>query len=591
MLNNKLFHNQLMSRRTFVIMVSKLGLLSVLAARMFHMQCIKQHEYSTLSDKNRINLVLIPPNRGQIYDNNGQLLATNKLCFRLSLDKNNTRSYQQELLLVNQILDLSEEQQKYVDKKIKRADRRIPVVILDQLSWEQIAVIEEYKYKFSAIFIDIAQIRFYPLRSVVAHVTGYVGQINEQESKELSVNTHDFSVGKSGAEKYYEEDLRGSFGYKQMEVNAFGKYIRELTQVSSVAGQNITLNIDADLQQKIEPYLNQRGCSAIVMNCHNGNILTFAVAPSFEPNNFTKLSQEYWNDLINNPYKPLINKAIQSNYPPGSVFKIITVLAALESGIKANKIVYCTGAPALNNGFRCANRTGHGSLDMLGALKYSCNSYIYEIAKLIGADRIINMAKRFGFGGLTNIDLPGESSGFVPSRKWKKTKVKLEWTLGDTLNLSIGQGFLLVTPMQLARFCAAIANNGKLYTPRIVKNSSHFTQININQSHLEFVREAMYHAVNNVGGTAYYSRIIDERFQLAGKTGTSQVQSKANINDDLSRDSISWERRNHAIFIGFAPYINPVYAISVFVDHGGGGGRAAAPIASKIMQEVLQKYY
>jgi penicillin-binding protein 2 len=587
---NKIFHNQIISRRTFLIGAGKLGLLSILASRMFYMQCIKKSEYTTLSDKNRISLVLVPPNRGQIYDTSGQLLATNKLCFRLLLDKNSQLSYPQELMLINQILGLTQEQQVYIEKKVKRADRRMPVMILDQLSWEQIAIIEEYKHKLSAISIDMGQVRFYPVHNATAHILGYIGQVNEQESRELPVSSRDFIIGKSGIEKYYEEELRGSFGYKQMEVNAFGKYIRELTQVNSIPGQNITLNIDAELHTKIEPYLNQYGCSAIVMNCRNGNLPILAISPSFEPNNFTKLSQEYWHSLINDPYKPLINKAVQNAYPPGSVFKIITILAALEAGITPDKVVYCNGTPALKSGFRCASRLGHGALDMIGALKCSCNSYMYEIAKLIGANRIINMAKKFGFGTSTDIDLPGEVLGFVPSRKWKKSKLRLDWTLGDTLNLSIGQGFLLATPIQLVRFCAAIANNGKLYTPRIAKNTPNYTQIDIDQKHLELIKEAMYQTVNSLGGTAYYSRILEEKFQFAGKTGTAQVQSKANANDDLSRQSISWERRNHAVFIGFAPYNDPQYAISVFVDHGGSGGRAAAPLASKIIQEILQKH-
>lgn len=590
MLNNKILHNQLISRRTFLIGAGKLSLLSLLAGRMFYMQCIKRNEYTTLSNKNRISLILIQPDRGQIYDRHGELLATNKLCFRLFLDKTIAQNYNEELLLIRRILELSESQWEHIKQKVQKTKYQIPAMILDQLTWEQISIIEEYKHKLNSIKIDIGQNRFYPVADVAAHLIGYTGQANAQESREMVGNGRDFNIGKSGIEKYYEETLHGTAGYKQMEINAFGKYVRELASISSTAGQNLTLNIDAELQKKTAPYLNKYGSSAMVMNCRNGEILIYGVSPSFEPNNFVKLSQEYWQSLVSDSYKPLINKIVQNSYPPGSVFKIITILAALEYGISPNKVVYCTGQPALKNGFRCSSKIGHGALDMVGALKYSCNSYMYEIAKLIGADIIIDMARRFGFGELTGIDMPGEVAGFVPSKKWKKNKLKSNWSLGDTLNLSIGQGFLLVTPVQLACFSSAIANHGKLFVPQLAKNKPSYKQINIKHEYIEIVKESMRCAVNEMGGTAYYSRITNDNYMLAGKTGTVQVQAKASANDDLNRTSIAWEKRNHGVFIGFAPYHDPCYSVAVFVDHGGGGGKSAAPIASKIIHEVLEKY-
>ena len=594
MRNNRNTYNPLLSRRAFLLGAGKLGLLSILASKMFYMQLINQDKYKTLSDKNRINLVILPPIRGQIYDSTGLLLATNKPCFRLLLNKNdNFKYYFDELELISKILDLSEETKNYILKKAKNATRRIPVVILDQLTWEQISLIEEQKLQFTSVFIDIGYMRSYPMSLSTSHLIGYMGQLNEQEKQVfIPGNVEDFTVGKSGVEKYYENLLRGEFGYKQMEVNAFGKCVRELSDVKALCGKDIYLNIDSTIQDKIQPYLNKQGCSAIVMDSTNGNVIILATTPYFESNNFAKLSKDYWNSLINDPYKPLINKAVQNTYPPGSVFKIITVLAALEAGIREDKIVNCIGGVSAlgTNSFRCSSKHGHGAMNMRDAIKYSCNAYMYEIAKLIGADRIIEMAIRFGFGAKTNIDIPSEASGFVPSKQWKQDKFKSKWTLGDTLNLSLGQGFLLSTPIQLARFVTAIASNGKLFTPRIVKNEPQFEQVQIKLEYLQIIQEAMYLAVNTQGGTAYLSRIVDKNHQLAGKTGTAQVQAKANIDDDLNRMNIAWERRNHAVFIGFAPYHNPKYSISVFVDHGGAGGRAGAPIASRIMEEILKKH-
>jgi len=592
MLDKKILQIQSISKRAFLIGAGKLSLLSLLGVRIFYLQLLKNNEYKTLSDKNRINFLLMQPFRGQIYDLAGAVIATNQACFRLFLDRKIGENYQEELQLINKILELSKEKIKYINKKIKITSKRQPVMILDQLDWQQISLIEEQKINLNSIFIEMGYSRFYPIAAPLCHIIGYMGQINEQEKQELNIsNLNDFNIGKAGIEKYYEEKLRGVFGYKQVEVNAFGKQIREITNIAAENGNDLHLNIDAKLQEKIQPYLNKQGCSAIVMDSTNGNILIMSTSPTFEPNNFTKLSQNYWESLINNPYKPLINKAVQNNYPPGSVFKIITILAALENGITVDKTVHCTGESVLgSNSFRCWHKPGHGIVDMFSAIKYSCNTYMYELGRIIGCEKIIQMAERFGFGAKTGIDILGEASGFVPSKEWKQNKLKSKWTIGDTLNLSIGQGFLLATPIQLARFATAIASNGRLYLPRIAKSTPSYSQINIDQKYLDILKEGMFKAVNTMGGTAYYSRILAEKHQLAGKTGTAQVQSKVNENDDLSRESIAWEKRNHAVFLGFAPYKKPLYSIAVFVDHGGGGGRAAAPIASKIMAEILNKY-
>ncbi|MCC8398123.1 MAG: penicillin-binding protein 2 [Rickettsia endosymbiont of Labidopullus appendiculatus] len=592
MLNNKILHNQLISRRAFLIGSGKLTLFSLLTGKMFYMQLLESDKYRTLSDKNRVSFILVPPFRGQIYDVNSNILATNQTCFRLLLDMHEGNNYQQELTLVANILQLTEEKQNYINQKIKKANKRIPLLILDNLSWQQMSLIEEQKLNLTSIFVDVGYVRFYHFSESACHVIGYTGQINEQEKQELEINNlGDFNIGKSGVEKYYEEKLRGKFGYKQIEVNALGKQVREIANLQSQQGEDLHLNIDVELQQRVQTYLNKQGCSAIVIDSTTGNVLVLAMSPVFEANNFIKLSQDYWQSLINDPYKPLINKAIQSTYPPGSIFKIITILAGLESGIRPDKTVNCTGASVLgNNSFRCWSRYGHGTVDMYNSIKHSCNSYMYEISRLTGHKKILDMARNFGFGTKTGIDLTGEASGFLPSEEWKMKKFNSKWTIGDTLNLSIGQGFLSATPIQLARFVTAIASNGKLYNPRIAKDISVFDQVNINQKYLDILKEGMYKAVNTEGGTAYYSRILAEGHQLAGKTGTAQVQAKANIDDDLSSKSVVWQRRNHAIFAGFAPYQQPRYSILVFVDHGGGGGRAAAPIASKIMTMVLDKY-
>ncbi|KJV62324.1 penicillin-binding protein 2 [Rickettsia amblyommatis str. Ac/Pa] len=559
---------------------------------MFYLQLIKSEEYKTLSDKNRINFVVLPPTRGRIYDLDGNILATNKPCYQLVIDRSINNNYRDELEIISNILNLSPEKYNYIKHKIKKSSRHTPLIIFDQLDWQQVSMIEEQKHKLASIFIDIGYLRFYPFSSVTSHLIGYLGQINEQEKQELNIHSlSDFNIGKSGIEKYYDNKLRGAFGYKKVEVNAYGKQVREIAGTPTKSGEDLHLNIDASLQQNIQQYLNPKGSSAIVMDTKTGNVLICASTPGFESNHFSKLSENYWQSLMSDPYKPLINKVIQNSYPPGSVFKIITVLAALEVGINPNRTVFCDGSAALGtNSFRCWNHSGHGTLDMRSALKHSCNIYMYELARAVGPDKILEVAREFGLGSKTGIDLAPESSGFVPSKEWKKKKLKLPWSIGDSFNLAIGQGFLGVTPIQLARFITAIASNGKLYTPRILKNDPEFYNVNIKPENITIIQESLYNTVNVAGGTAYYNRILGKNRQLAGKTGTSQVQGKLNAKDDLSRKSIAWERRNHALFLGFAPYHDPSYSVTVFIDHGGGGSKAAAPVARKIMSDVLDKY-
>ncbi len=591
MLDRISLNRQIMTRRTFVIGAGKLGLLFLLAGRMFYMQFIKKDEYRTLSDNNRIKMILLSPTRGQIFDSDGVIIAKNNTCFRLLLDKNGNPKYSEEINHLVEILELDDYQIDEIKKRMSKEGRRVAAIVIDCLDWNQVAVIEERKADFKSLFIDTGFERFYKSGLSTAHLIGYLGRPGTGEDEPTKLADETFKVGKGGIEKFYEEHLRGEFGFKRIEVNALGKYVRELGKSASKPGNDLYLNINAELQENALKHMNAQGCSAIVMDCTNGNVIICASTPSFDPNKFSKLSNQYWNSLINDPYKPLIDKTTKSLYPPGSVFKIITALAALEAGIDPDNKIICTGAPILGgNSFRCSRSRGHGALNMVDALKYSCNHYIYAVARQTGADKIIEVANRFGLGKPTGVDLPGELSGFVPTKQWKMEKYGTKWGVGDTLNLSIGQGFILATPMQLACLITAIASNGKLFSPKIAVGAPNYVQLDLQQSNLEIIKTALFNTMNTPGGTGYLSRLDYKSMHMAGKTGTAQVQAKKNASDDLSRDNIAWGSRNHAIFSGYAPFDNPKYAISIYFDHGGGGGRASAPIAKKIMQDVLLKY-
>ncbi len=585
MLDREVFRNQLISRRTFILAGCKGGIFSALLARMFYLQIIKGDEYQVLSDKNRISLVMIAPERGIINDRYGIRIAENRPSFFLKLDRKQTKSYKKSLEILFEILALNEDSQRKIYEKLKKTSYRAPLNILEDITWEQVALIEERIYDLPGVYVESSTLRKYNYGETCAHITGYVGKMSQEDQNEFKHSSAEFQVGKSGIEKKYEEILQGKLGYRKIEVDAHGLYINQIEKVDSVIGETLNLTINFELQDYIHKIMDPVGSSAVVMDVKNGDILALCSMPAFDPTEFIGgISAFSWKKLINDPYKPLINKVIQTQYPPGSTFKLITTLAALEAGVDPSYTVFCSGHTSLGNKiFNCWYHSGHGNLDMIGAIKHSCNCYMYNIGKLIGAEKILSVAKRFQYGKATSIDLPDEARGFVPDRQWKIRNFKFDWSVGDSFNISIGQGALLSTPIQQARVIAAFANGGKLLKPRITDRvESEIIDLNLNPKHLEVIKEGMFKVINEDGGSARGSKALN--VILAGKTGTSQVQAKKNAKDDLSRSSIKWERRNHALFAGFAPFDDPKYAISIIVDHGGAGARVAAPIAKKICE-------
>lgn len=588
-MRNRLVDNKdLMTRRIFCLALGKGVLISLLISRMFYLQFVKKDEYKILSDKNRLKTMLLSPPRGNICDVVGEKIVQNMACFRLLLDKNISPDFHREGEIITLLLELNTEQKSEFLKRVNNTGWKIAGLIIDSLSWQQVSILEEKKSEIKSFFVDLGFKRHYLHPHATAHVTGYLGKQSTQNTEKLEIGDEYWRVGKAGVELYYEEQLRGKFGVKTIEVNAHGKYVRDLSKTELKSGLHLQLNLNLDLQAKAFSYLPEKGCSVNMMDCRTGAIILYVSTPSFDPNEFYKLSNEYWQNLAANPYKPLIDKCCKSLYPPGSVFKIVTMLAALESNISPDIKIFCSGKSELGgNSFRCAKATGHGLITMQEAIKYSCNSYVFAIARKIGADKIIEVAKKLGFGQLTGIDLPGEKEGFVPSPMWKYKKYKQRWTLGDTLNMSIGQGFLLSTPLQITRMMAAIANGGYLLTPSLKQQATSRMKLDIQEEHIKFLQSALHDVMNKPGGTGYSSRIEHNSLTIAAKTGTAQVRAKKHQHDDLNRESIAWESRNHAIFSGYGPFENPQFAMTVYFDHGGGGGRSAAPIAKKVITDLF----
>ncbi len=589
---NKLFH-----RRAFILTAIRSFLGGLLIFRLGYLQIGKHKEYSTKSDKNRIKTTLVPSLRGVVFDRNQKILVKNRKNYRLILHTQNKLHINNTIKELSNILDLDSNQTDQLLQKISKNSKKPTISLIDNLSWNDLAKIEVNSYKIPSISIEKSPVRHYPLPFATAHIIGYVSTPSEKEITIENQNLFmhpNFKIGKRGIEKSFDEYLRGQFGIKHSEINAFGVNIRDISEKDSIKGQDLSLTIDADLQKFIFDKISNKTASAVVMNVKTGEILSMVSTPSFNSNNFIEgFSQEYWQELTTNIEKPLNNKPITANYPPGSVFKLIVALAALEHKINPKKKIRCNGKHRLGNRiFHCWKDSGHGLLDMQGAIKHSCNIYFFNLAKELGIDNITQIAKKFGYGEIFDLDLQKITIAELPSDNWKKRIFNEKWVGGDTLNTAIGQGFMLASPIQITVATARIANGGIRIIPHIIKNKNLYTQYQAlkekpitSKENIEYIRKSMYNVVNERNGTAYYSRIKNKDFKMAGKTGTSQVISKRekNMTEEEKRNN-----KNHALFTAFAPFHDPKYAITVVIEHEGSGSRSAAPIAKDILEKIQE---
>jgi penicillin-binding protein 2 len=587
--------NKIFNRRALVLGSAQSVLAGALVMRLSYLQLWKHEEYSIQSDSNRIKPVINPAPRGTVVDRHGFSLTKNDSNYRLLLYLDRKRDVDQLVAKLTEVLDLSDEAKNIFVTKIKNARRKSIISLMDNLGWDDLARIETNSHLLSGVSIESGIMRRYPYPSETAHFLGYVSLPSEKDidENEQSLFMHpDFRIGKFGLEKTFDEPLRGKYGVKYVEVNVHEIPLRTLSIKAPIEGSRLHLTVDFGLQKYVTERIKDVVASAIVLNVKTGEILAYASSPTFDPNNFVEgVSKEYWNQVNTDPRKPLSNKPISATYPPGSTFKLMVALAGLESGFNPNTKVFCNGSYQFGKrAFHCWKEEGHGSLDLMGGIMHSCNTYFFTLANQIGYEKFTEMAKRFGYGEKIDISLYGGKVGNVPSDEWKRKVLKQPWVGGDTLNTAIGQGFVLATPLQMALVTARIANGGIPIKPYLVRNHNIFKQFDtlkneplIAEAHIKFVQEGMRRVVNEPGGTAYGKRIEVKGFEMAGKTGTSQVISKRE--KEMSKEENA-ANANHAIFVGFAPFEDPKYAISVVVEHGGGGSATAAPIAKDIMMEV-----
>ena len=585
-------------RRSLIMALIKFLLLMVIIARLYYLQVYQADRYKTLADENRISTRLLVPPRGIIFDRNGVTIASNQQNFQALIVTEQAPNVQETLDAFKKIMPLSEAEEERIKKDLKRNRSFVPIKIRDNLSWEEVSRIQLNAPDLPGIVIDEGLTRYYPFGAGMAHILGYVSSVSDKDVKDDPLlEVPGFKIGKSGIEKYLEKALRGESGNLKLEVNAYGRIMKEIERVDGIPGKDVQLTIDSRLQQKAFELFGEESGAAVLLDVHTGEILAFVSAPSFDPNMMTQgLSTEDWNALLHNERNPLTDKAISGQYSPGSTFKMIVALAALEAGvIKPETRTYCAGKMFLgNHAFHCWKKEGHGHLNVVEALQHSCDIFFYETAQKLGIEKIADMARRFGLGSKINIGLENEKAGLIPDKEWKLRRFGEPWQQGESLISGIGQGYILTTPLQLATMTARLVNGGYEIKPTFLKVSdgekSKIRKIDVSPTNLELIKEGMYAVVNKPGGTAWRSQFDYHGQRMGGKTGTTQVRriTMKERREGIKKESeLPWRLRNHALFVGYAPHDNPKYAVAVLVEHGGGGSSVAAPLAGKILREAV----
>ncbi len=585
-------------RRSLIMAFGKFFLLMVIIGRLYYLQVYQADRYKTLADENRISTRLLIPPRGIIYDRNGEMIARNEQNFQALIVAEQTPNVQETLDAFKKIMPLSEAEEERIKKELKRKRSFVPIKIRDNLSWEEVSKIQLHAPDLPGIVIDEGLTRYYPYGESMAHVLGYVSSVSEKDVKDDPLlEVPGFKIGKSGIEKLFEKDLRGESGNLRLEVNAYGRIMKEIEKIDGIPGKDIELTLDARLQKKAYDLFGEESGAAVVLDVHTGEILTFVSAPSFDPNLMTKgLNNEQWQALVSNERNPLSDKAISGLYSPGSTFKMVVALAALEAGIiKPDTRSFCAGKMFLgNHAFHCWKKVGHGYINVVEALQHSCDIFFYETAQKLGIEKIAAMARRFGLGSRVGIGFDNEKAGLIPDKEWKLKRFGEPWQMGESLISGIGQGYILTTPLQLVTMMARLVNGGYEVRPTFIKVSeqerSQIKKINVSRENLELLKEGMFNVVNKPGGTAYWSQFNYNGQRMGGKTGTTQVRRitmKERQTGILKEEELPWRLRNHALFVGYAPADNPKYAVVVIVEHGGGGSSVAAPMASKILKEAV----
>ncbi|MDA9073296.1 penicillin-binding protein 2 [Pelagibacteraceae bacterium] len=623
---NTIIKSKLISRRMFLLSVGKAIVVVGVLGRLISLQINESKKYKTLSDKNRFREWKLAPERGVIKDYFNQDIASNRQVYQIHLIPENTNNINQIFFRLKSILKISDKRISSLKKRIIKQKPWEPIIVSDNLDWSEFSRINLFLHELQGIEPVVSVARVYE-DSSSAHILGYVSQVSAKDLKNKKylkeILVPGIAVGKTGLERRFDKEMIGKVGFQRYEVNAFGKRIKQILVNQGQAGKDYKTTLDLEVQKYTAEILGDKAASVCVMDIYNGDIISLVSSPSYDPNTFVHgVDRDYWNSLISNDRKPLTNKALSGLYPPGSTVKTLVALSALENKIVSPlKSVKCTGKIEMHGEkFHCWEKKGHGVVNMRSAIKRSCDVYFYEIARRLGVDKLSETAKKFGLGQKVLKNFSEERSGVVPNTSWKKKYIGENWYIGETLHTGIGQGYFQSTPIQLCLMTAQIANGGFEIKPKIIFDSKKnnlkeylkfkkenpnqplpqkllLSNLNLkplfkNQDNINIIKDAMYSSSNEPGGTSYRSRLEDKRYMFAGKTGSSQIKrfTEEQREAEVKQENVPYKSRDHALFIAFAPVSDPKYAISVVVEHGGSGSKAAAPIAKKVIKKVLERH-
>ncbi len=627
------------NRRMFIISAAKAIVFTGIITRLFSLQINDNKKYLTLSDKNRLREWRLPPVRGEFLDYYGNTVAGNIKVYQLHVIPEQVENFKYLMIRLKDILNLSNKEFSKIIKKKNSQKTWETLIVSENLSWDEFSKVNFYLHELVGAKPVLSVARSYPFNDNYTHVLGYVSQASENDilNNEKIKKNHvpGLRVGKKGLEKTYEDFLIGTNGVQRYEVNAYGKRINQLDYIEGTKGKNIRLTIDTEIQKLCNKLMMGKSGSISVMDIFSGEIVAMHSSPSFDPNLFLYgISHKDWNSIIKDPLKPLINKTVSGLYSPGSTLKPIVALSALENNIiNTDFRVRCTGKIEMyGQTYHCWKEKGHGVVNLRNAIKQSCDTYFYEVARKLGVDRLSQTSLKFGLGKTVfEKTYEDEKKGLVPNTKWKRNKIGKGWVLGETLITGIGQGYIQVTPIQLCLMTAQLANGGHRIYPKITikQNEESIENIKIkmensefleddnktqsllkvgeelfnidknkhfklfkNQENIRIVMDAMFGSTNEIRGTSYRSRIEDPKYQFAGKTGTAQVKriTAKQRELDLETSQIPYEDRDHALYIAFGPYENPRYALSIIVEHGGSGSVTAAPMAKKLFKMIIDRH-
>ena len=616
------------SRRMFLVNCFKAVVLFGIVGRLTALQVTETRKYKSLSDKNRFRETKIAAPRGIIQDYFGKEIASNQKIYQLHVVPEDTPNIDELFVRLKSLINLSDQKIFILKKRIAKKKIWEGTIISENLTWSEFSRLNLFLHELQGAQPIVSVARYYQDNSS-AHAVGYVSEISVRDLKKkkylANLNIGKVAIGKTGLEASLDEQMLGTPGYLRYEVNAFGKRIKQVSTYEGLKGKTYRTTLDSEIQKTAALALKNVSGAVCVMDIYNGDIVSMVSSPNFNPNSFVHgVKKKDWAEIQSNRDKPMINKAVSGLYPPGSTIKTLTALSALENDILSPSLrIECKGyIDFYGEKFHCWKKEGHGVLNLRAALKRSCDIYFYEVARRLGVDRLAKTAKQFGLGNKVLKNFNEEKAGVVPNTKWKLNEIGKNWYLGETLHAGIGQGYFLSTPLQLCLMTAQLANGGFKIKPRMVidednqvnnlqkyldfknKNPNDSNSVDLqvfnfnltplfrNQENINFVKDAMYAASNEAGGTSYGSRHTDKKFMFAGKTGSSQIKrfTAAQREAEVKQTDIIYKERDHAWFVAFAPVKDPKYAISVLVEHGGSGSSAAAPVAKKVIKKVIERH-